>query len=149
MDEAERSRFSRRRALALAGAATALVAVPGWRSGGVLSKLGSPSFIVARAGVASFSPHVGTEFVVRAPAGPAAVFLEEASARPPRTGEPAGLEGEAYSLIFRSRGGPRIPDGIHTVVHPVLGNFPLFVTSVGSGRSGQAYQAVIDRRRLR
>lgn len=50
---------------------------------------------------------------------------------------------DGFSLIFQNSGRGRLEDKIYSVSHPELGNFPLFVSTVG--RSGRRYQAVFSR----
>jgi hypothetical protein len=97
--------------------------------------------------LARFTPHLGTRFTAR-PAALAAVALtlEEAVATDPHPADPAGLRGEAFSLVFRAAGGPPLPDGIHRLDHPALGTSRLFLSAFGAGRRGQGYQVVVDRR---
>jgi len=94
-----------------------------------------------------FAPHVGTDFAVTGGRlGTVSVTLDEATVHQPSPADRPGLRGEAFSLIFRGNAAAGLPGGIHTVVHPVLGAFPLFVAPFGTGRNGQEYQAVVDRR---
>jgi hypothetical protein len=76
------------------------------------------------------------------------VTLEEATGARPHATEPAGLSGEAFSLIFRGDSADALGDGTYALHHPVLGTVPLFMVAVGTGRNGQGYQAVVDRRGL-
>jgi hypothetical protein len=105
---------------------------------------------VADLSLGRFTPHVGTEFVVRATGGTRRVriALVEATARLPHPLDRQGLSGEAFSLVFAARGAEAFGPGIRTVVHPVLGAFPLFLVPVGRATQGQRYQAVVDRRTL-
>jgi hypothetical protein len=50
--------------------------------------------------------------------------------------------GEEFSLLFRSIGRKRIPEGLHTFDHPTLGNFSLFVAPVERARMN--LEAVIN-----
>jgi hypothetical protein len=97
--------------------------------------------------LARFTPHVGSQFTVRASnAGPVTATLEEASATEPHPADRPGVRGEAFSLIFRGPRQPVVGDGKHTLAHPALGTFPLFLVAVGRGVDGQGYQAIVDRR---
>ena len=132
-------------AAALLGAASAfpmlrLVASPslagGWEAGARPAPAKPEPLTLAQ-----FTPHVGSRFAVRAPGWRAfQVTLEEATAT---RSEPAA---EAFSLLFRRPVGPAAGDGIHTLVHPSLGEFQLFLVAVGRGANGQEYQAVVDGR---
>ncbi len=154
MDESLGPEFSRRQIFLAAGAAALVAAVPGVRRVAVPLRwlLGSPAEAATgkAAGdltLARFAPHVGSSFavktgtLVRVP-----VTLDQATAHTPNPADRPGLTGEAFSLVFRGQRPGQIPDGIHTVVHPVLGTFPLFVANVDRADNGQDYQAVVDRR---
>jgi hypothetical protein len=97
--------------------------------------------------LAEFAPHVGSRFALDAAGTPPIdVTLEEAAAS---AAHPAGkrrLRGEAFSLLFRGPAQPAATDGTHTMSHPALGTFPLFLVAVGRGSNAQEYQAVVDRR---
>ena len=54
-----------------------------------------------------------------------------------------GFAGESFMLIFERNGGKALPDKIYDIYHPNLGNFQLFISTVG--RSGIRYQAVVNR----
>jgi hypothetical protein len=142
--------FSRRQILGAAGALATASLAP-------VMLGGLPSYLhLARAGaapamdlsLARFTPHLGSEFVVRpqAPPRPVRISLVEATARQPNPLDRQGLAGEAFSLVFAARDAGSFGPGIHTVVHPVLGAFPLFLVPVGRATQGQRYQAVVDRR---
>jgi hypothetical protein len=97
---------------------------------------------------AGFAEHVGTDFRVRIGAlQSAALRLDsvlDLPPSPPRTGDAAaGREG--FSLLFSGLTRQRFPQGTYTVEHGGLGSFPLFLVPVGSGASGSAYEAVVNR----
>ena len=54
-----------------------------------------------------------------------------------------GMIGASFTLIFESRSRKPLPEQIYSISHPALGEFSLFVSTVG--RSGKRYQAVINR----
>jgi hypothetical protein len=144
--------FSRRQILGAAGALATAALAPG-----VLGTLPSLHLLLPQAGegpamvdlsLSAFAPHVGTDFLVRADAGlrPVRIALVEATARLPHPLDRRGLSGEAFSLVFAARGAGAVEHGIHTVSHPIMGAFPLFLVPVGRATQGQRYQAVVDRR---
>jgi hypothetical protein len=137
--------------LAVAGMAGLAAAVPALRRVALPSPFALLSHQTADVGdelsLATYRPLVGTRFSlvtagVRAPA----VVLEEARPRVPHPADHPGVEGESFSLIFRAQRGAALDDGVYTLVHPALGRVRLFLVAVGTGRDGQAYQAVVDRR---
>lgn len=141
-------------AIGAAGVAGVAAATTGLRRWGSSLASGAPPGMAGVAGTAGgaasgeltlsrFAPHVGSRFTASEGTG---LWLEEATAQQASPADRPGLRGEAFSLLFRSRGGAAMGDGIHTVSHPALGPVPLFLVAVGTGRSGQGYQAVVDRR---
>lgn len=52
---------------------------------------------------------------------------------------------DGFNLIFANEGKLALADGVHRVSHPAIGEFSIFVSTVG--RSGLRYQAVFARRR--
>ncbi len=102
---------------------------------------------VADLSLARFSPHVGTEFVIRVGAGhQLPVILVEATERGARPGERRALSGESFSLMFASDGDKRFDHGTYTMAHPSLGTLELFLVAVGRADRGQRYEAVVNRR---
>jgi hypothetical protein len=77
---------------------------------------------------------------------PVRLRLVEATPTPAHPADRAGLTGEAFSLIFQGEGSHPLGRRPSTVVHAVLGRFPLSVTPFGRDGRGQQYQAVVDRR---
>jgi hypothetical protein len=65
----------------------------------------------------------------------------------PYAADRPGLRGEAFSLIFQGDGAAGFGDGLHTLEHPALGTFSLFLAGVDRPGTVQDYQAVVDRRR--
>lgn len=97
--------------------------------------------------LARFAPHIGSRFTVNTGRlGGVAVTLGEATATGAHPADRPGLRGEAFSLIFRGAGANAFANGTHTLVHPALGAFALYLVAVGPGRNGQEYQAIIDHR---
>lgn len=57
----------------------------------------------------------------------------------------APAEGErdrAFSLLFQGAGNVRIPQGIHRLRHPELGEMDLFLVPVGPDDEGTRFEAV-------
>ena len=154
MDATIGPELSRRKMLGMAGVAAVAVAIPGVR------RFSLPTWAAGEApapppppppsdlSLARFTPHVGTRFEVPVGAARVPVTLEEVSGARSHPTEPTGLSGEAFSLIFRGDNRLAFGDGNYQLRHPVLGTVPLFLVAVGTGRNGQGYQAVVDRRAL-
>lgn len=97
---------------------------------------------------ARFAPYVGTPFTVSvASGGPRTVTLEEVTTRNPHPADRPGLQGDAFSLIFRGEGPMAFGGGMYTLRHRELGAFTLFLVPVDRRGDAQDYQAVIDTRR--
>ena len=135
-------------AVAMAGAAAAVPALRRVAPPTVLRSLGDDvGASPGRLTLVRFIPLVGSRFGAQDPGmGTLELTLDEATAIAPSLADQHGLRGDAFSLIFRSPGRPAVGDGIHTLVHPALGTFPLFLVAVGRGAGRQDYQAVVDRR---
>ncbi len=77
--------------------------------------------------------------VVDCPSGPCDIHLVEVNSGP----NPAGQE--VFSLLFRGPQAPFLPQGIHTLVHPHLGEMSLFLVPVGQAPDGFQYEVVFNR----
>ncbi len=128
--------LSRRQIMAMGGALAAAWVAP--------ALLGSPPRLTlwsdrAPAGpgdlaLARFAPYVGSEFDIRLRRAQAVrVTLTEATARDPRPADRAGLVGESFALVLKRNDAKAFDYGTHTVVHPKLGAFPLYLTVTSSG----------------
>ena len=134
--------------LALTGMAGIVATTPGVLRAAIRSPFRTASgWTAARPAddltLARFAPHVGSRFTA---AGGASVILEEATPRAPHPADRPGLAGESFSLVFRNDGRTALDDGTHVFAHSTLGTVRLFLVAVGTGRNGQGYQAVVDRR---
>ena len=143
--------LTRRQVIAAVAMAGAAAAVPALRRVALPTVLRSEGDDVGaspdRLTLARFIPHVGTRFTAQdAGMGTLHLTLDEATAIVSSPADQRGLRGDAFSLILSSPGRPSVGDGIHTLVHPALGTFPLFLVAVGRGAGRQDYQAVVDRR---
>jgi hypothetical protein len=88
-----------------------------------------------------FLQHLNTAFAVRSGTGARArLVLAEVVERP------LTKNVEQFSLIFHAPPGVALPDGTHAVEHSVLGDFRLFIVSVGAPSSRRTvYQACFSR----
>lgn len=96
--------------------------------------------------VANFEPLVNSSFVIkRKNIGDAVLKLVEVvNDKDKRANSGGKISTESFSLIFQTgRGVKKLADKIYTVNHPELGEFRIFLSSVG--RSGNRYQAVFNR----
>jgi len=88
----------------------------------------------------TFQPLVGTTFNVAVAGGAQALVLAKINEHP--TARPG--RGECFSLIFSSSDSTA-QSGTHTLTHPSLGSFGMFISPVGDQPSGQQYESVINR----
>jgi hypothetical protein len=87
-----------------------------------------------------FLPHVHTAFRLTSASGDRVrVTLAEVAERP------VTRNVEQFSLIFHAPRGRALGDGIHSLEHPSLGAFDLFVSRVGAGTRRTVYQACFSR----
>src|SRR4051794_22571612 len=87
--------------------------------------------------IADFAPHLDAVFDMRTAGGLLPLKLV--------TADPAGDSGRAggaFSLIFVAPKGPRLPQAIYPLTHPVLGIIEVFLVPVGPMQGGNAYQAI-------
>lgn len=99
----------------------------------------APRFEWATASAALFRPHLQTTFIARTTAGGhAALVLDRITEQPHRKGV------EQFSLLFTTTR-ERVEEGLHTLVHPALGEFDLFIAPVGSPRERAVFEACFSR----
>ena len=136
--------FTRRQVIGAAGA----LATVGFTSGLLGFRLAPVGAMARKAdlSLASFTPNVGSEFVVTTGAGQERVTLVDATAAKARPKERKDLRGDAFSLVFAGAGAKAFNDGIFEVSHATMGTFPLFLVPVGKPVQAQRYEAVFDRR---
>jgi len=85
--------------------------------------------------VSIFAAHVGSLFQVEvAPDRIAEIKLIEAEALKSGSATSNGEPRQAFSLLFDVQGGVDLQQQIYTVCHDQLGELPLFLVPVGSGR---------------
>jgi hypothetical protein len=137
--------LTRRRLLQL-GALVAIVGAP--RLAGV------PASAIRDAGAvhqtlrrSTYAPLVGRRFRIHGRGGAAvgATLVEIRDLR--RAGDGLGA-GEAFALLFHGPRSPRLEQGMYELRRPEVANpMPVLMTPSGTGRRGQDYEVVINRRR--
>src|SRR5918911_1507314 len=90
--------------------------------------------------VATFAPHQGEPFTVRATEQIALpMTLSEVTPLGPA---PAGADGPRrapFSLLFHGPASPILPQRIYRVEHAAIGDFDLFLVPLGPDRAGMRY----------
>jgi len=89
-----------------------------------------------------FAPHVGSDFQLAAVG--TECRLEDVGAIFPCSG-PAG-DFVSFSLVFSAAAGSPVESAIHTLQHPVLGEFELFLSPIGPGNQKLYLEAICCRR---
>ena len=97
----------------------------------------SQVFDLGTATIASFLPHVGTEFASEI----VALNLIEASAL--RSGQSHPEARPPFRLLFRGPA-PMLPQGIHALAHPALGQLALFIVPIAGNEGGFTYEAIFN-----
>ena len=94
--------------------------------------------------VATFAPHQGEPFTVRADERIALTLtLSEVTPRGPAPAPSAdGPRRAPFSLLFHGPPSPLLPQRIYRVEHPAIGAFDLFLVPLGPDRAGMRYEAV-------
>jgi hypothetical protein len=87
--------------------------------------------------VTDFEPHKGETFRLRAPGQELELELIEVK----RLGE-SGRAGGAFSLLFKGKAGPYVPQAIYAVEHPALGAIDLFIVPIGPVAGGNGYEII-------
>ena len=136
-----------RRRLLVGGAALAGLVLVGRTAPLISEAVSSGAGSTGTLSAASFAPHVGTLFGVRA-AGVGAVSLRliEATAIAGHPSEPKLLSGSAYTLIFEGPPGSPLPAGSYRLRHPTLDLPPMHVSPIGLTSRVQEYQIIVDTR---
>ena len=98
------------------------------------------AFQVEHATAALFLGHVNTTFTVRSAEG-AGLPLRLARV----TERPLTHDVEQFSLGFDAASAAPLPCGTHTLHHPTLGAFDLFMAPVGAGSRRTEYEACFSR----
>ncbi|MEK7952932.1 DUF6916 family protein [Luteolibacter soli] len=89
-----------------------------------------------------FAPHVGSDFQLAA-AG-TTCRLENVGDIFATTGPPGDFV--SFSLVFSAAAGSPVESAIHTLKHPVLGEFDLFLSPIGPGDKKLYLEAICCRR---
>lgn len=87
-----------------------------------------------------FQPLLETDFVLRT--GVETTFsltLVEARSLGHRR---AGATREPFALVFRGPAGLRIPQAIHALKHPALGQLEIFLVQVADNTAGSLFEAI-------
>ena len=91
-------------------------------------------------GHAQLAPLLHSEFmVVDDPRSPVSVTLVEVSDRVVTPHQ------ESYSLVFLGPGDHLLPQGIHKIVNPKIGELDIFLVPIGLDQAGYRYEAVFNR----
>jgi len=96
--------------------------------------------------VSEFAGHLGSSFRLQTDAG-ATVKVELVEATALSAHNPTGQttpRREPFSLLFRGPSEPVLPQMIHTLEHPALGRFELFLVPIGPDGNGMRYEAVFN-----
>jgi hypothetical protein len=92
--------------------------------------------------VATFAPHLGEAFSVRATEQVALTLtLSEATALGPAPSAD-GPRRAPFSLLFHGPPTPILPQRIYHLEHPAIGAFDLFLVPLGPDRAGMRYEAI-------
>jgi hypothetical protein len=87
-----------------------------------------------------FEAAVGTTFDVACPeTEPTEIRLESVARGPERAGSR-----QPFALHFRGAPSLGLDQGIHLLVHPVLGELEIFLVPVGADTDGRSYEAVFN-----
>ena len=89
----------------------------------------------------TFAPLVDSTFAVGDP-GATALGLRLASTGPAGSGLPGRRE--PFSLLFQGPLKPLLPQGIHRLLHPELGEIALFLVPVGPLGQAMQYEAIFS-----
>lgn len=92
---------------------------------------------VAALNIADFEPLNGADFTLAAASGELALKLTEV-----RHLGTALRAGGAFSLLFTTPGGPRLPQAIYPITHPALGTLELFIVPLGPKDGSNRYEVI-------
>ncbi|MEP1124771.1 MAG: hypothetical protein ABJH68_12875 [Ilumatobacter sp.] len=136
-----------RRQLLIGGTAVAGFALAGLVAPLVSAAVSTGTGASAPLTAASFTPHIGTLFRVRAAGvGAVALRLVEATPTQGRSSEPTLLSGSAYTLILEGPVESRLPAAVYHLSHGALDLPPMHVFPVGRSARVQDYQIIVDTR---
>ena len=136
-----------RRRLLVGGAALAGLALVGRTVPLISQRVSSGAASTGALSAASFAPHVGTLFGVRArEVGAISLRLIEVAPIQGHPSEPTLLSGSAYALILEGPAESPLPAADYHLRHAVLDLPPLHVSPVGLTSRVQDYQIIVDTR---
>ena len=92
--------------------------------------------------LADFTPHVGKKFPVNLQL-PQPFELELLSAEPSRRAPRPGSR-QSFALLFHAAPQWRCPQNTYPIVHPTLGEMPVFLVPVGRGPDGTDLEAIFN-----
>jgi hypothetical protein len=102
----------------------------------------TPNLRLQDAGASLFRQYLNDSLTVHSAAGRTRLVLVRVD------DGPATKSVEQFSLIFHGPAGEKIPNGMHTLQHPALGSFDLFIASIGIPNDRRVvYQACFSRHR--
>jgi len=87
--------------------------------------------------LSNFAPHLHTRFRVAA--------LQDYELELAEVTDDSNPQLEQFSLIFTGVPSPWLPQGLHKLAHPQMGECELFLVPVGPDNAGMRYQAVFSR----
>jgi hypothetical protein len=91
--------------------------------------------------VASFAPHQGDTFIVRADEQ-VSLTMTLSEVTPLGTAPGDGSRRAPFSLLFHGPPAPVLPQRIYRLEHVAIGAFDLFLVPLGPDQVGMRYQAV-------
>ena len=91
--------------------------------------------------VATFAPHQGSPFTVRA-GEQSALTMTLSEVTPHGTAPEDAPRRAPFSLLFHGPPSPVLPQRIYRLEHAALGAFDLFLVPLGPDRAGMRYEAV-------
>jgi hypothetical protein len=86
-----------------------------------------------------FQPLVGQSFRVVVGETGLEIELREVRVLPPHR-----HRAEPFALVFRGPWQPALPQRVHTLVHPAIGQLVLFLVPVQGSGDGMAYEAIFN-----
>ena len=87
--------------------------------------------------IRDFAPHLGTRFQV--------VPLEGYELELTEVTDHSNPKLEQFSLIFTGTAAPPLQQGMHILVHPLMGEQTLFLVPLGPDTAGMRYEAAFSR----
>src|SRR5271165_277620 len=87
--------------------------------------------------IGDFTQHLHTRFVIAQPENYELELTEVTDS--------SNAQLQQFSLIFTGTVSPCLRQGMHTLVHPEIGNCELFLVPLGPDVAGMRYEAVFSR----